>query len=362
MNLYLSCPGSSTCNACVRDYFMDLDGRCQICTSLCDGSDTNGINAASKTQCADCSQVGSVLTTLKVQSGWWRANEMSMHIYRCANGNCKGGNSTCREGSNGPACSYCRGGFYQSQKAAEDNGGFHCADCAKRQLSAMTIAMLAFAMTATIMLLFFFKKHKKQFLRWTHNNRIALNTLGDTITVLWVTMQTLVLVVQNHKEAGGKNMPSNYDRFLSFFSFVSIDLLGTIPGAGCVIQPNFFQSLVCMTLFCIACALVAVALHTVKQRQKDPDAWKILKRVVWLSKILLPPVSLAISKAFRCKNYDDVTDNGINVLLADHTITCEGDTYNAMLAYASLMAIIFPVSPYTPCTLPYTYTCTATKE
>ena len=87
-----------------------------------------------------------------------------------------------------------RGGFYQSQKAAEDNGGFHCADCAKRQLSAMTIAMLAFAMTATIMLLFFFKKHKKQFLRWTHNNRIALNTLGDTITVLWVTMQVHLYV------------------------------------------------------------------------------------------------------------------------------------------------------------------------
>ena len=162
----------------------------------------------------------------------------------------------------------------------------------------------------------------------------------------------------------------------------------TIPGAGCVIQPNFFQSLLCATLFCIACVLGAVALYIVKQRQEDPHAWKLLKRVVWLSKILLPPISLAISKAFRsthnavihecraspipprtpgrymglghlpdgpmplfachcprCKSYDDVTKKGINVLLVDHTITCEGDAYNAMLAYASLMALIFPVSP-----------------
>lgn len=68
-NPYLSRPDSSDCNTCAKHYYMDLDGRCQICTGLCDGSDTNGIDAASTTKCVECSQAGSVLTALKVEPG-----------------------------------------------------------------------------------------------------------------------------------------------------------------------------------------------------------------------------------------------------------------------------------------------------
>lgn len=154
-----------------------------------------------------------------------------------------------------------REGFYRSQKANE--GSFQCSDCAERQVPAGAVVLLVFVVIVAVVLLFLFKKHKKKFFKWTHDNRLALNALGDTVTVLWVTMQvglhvcfvktstgtgrrrrhqhrslhvssfarttyrqTLVLVVRNHKEAGGKDMPSNYERFLSFFSFVSIDLLG----------------------------------------------------------------------------------------------------------------------------------------
>ena len=55
-------------------------------------------------------------------------------------------------------------------------------------------------------------------------------------------MQTLVLLVVNHDESGGKSPPSVYRQFLGLFSFAAIDISSFIPGAwygvrgvGCVV-------------------------------------------------------------------------------------------------------------------------------
>ena len=74
----------------------------------------------------------------------------------------------------------------------------------------MAIAVLVLLVIMIITLGCLLKQYKKRFLTWMHDNRRSLNALGDTTTVLWVTMQTLILVVQNHKESGGKDMPSAY--------------------------------------------------------------------------------------------------------------------------------------------------------
>lgn len=340
---YTSAPASDECALCEVGFYMDIKTppRCHSCENLCDGSDTNGVDAAWSVECVDCSKQGSTLTTLKVLPGFWRADKTSEVVYRCPNGNCLGENSSsCAKGSGGPACSVCDMGYYETRRASEVQGGARCRDCAEEELSTAAVVILVFLVAAIIMLGYLLCKYKKTFLRWMHENRRSLNVLGDTTTVLWVTMQTLVLVVQNHKESGGKDMPPTYDRFLSLFSFVAIDLWGTIPGAGCFYRPNFFESLLMTTLLCITCAMMAGLIYLV--RRKDESAWKILKRVVWVSKMLLPPISLAISKAFRCKDYEDST-GGTSVLLVDHSIVCEGETYAAMLVYASLMTIIFPI-------------------
>ena len=43
---------------------------------------------------------------------------------------------------------------------------------------------------------------------WVHANKASLARLSDIFTVAWVTMQTLVLVVENHDSVGGESPPS----------------------------------------------------------------------------------------------------------------------------------------------------------
>ena len=54
---------------------------------------------------------------------------------------------------------------------------------------------------------------------------------SDTFTVGWTTIQTLLLVVSNHDDAGGESLPSVYERFLNGFHFIILDSLASLPGA-----------------------------------------------------------------------------------------------------------------------------------
>ena len=69
----------------------------------------------------------------------------------------------------------------------------------------------------------------------------------------------------------------------------------------------------------------------------------MLKKLVWVSKLLLPAISLTISRAFRCRYYDKDEPTEIQVLLADPSIDCKSDYYQWMSVYAGLMVILFPV-------------------
>ena len=51
-------------------------------------------------------------------------------------------------------------------------------------------------------------------------------------------------------------------------------------------------------------------------------AWRILKRLVWVSKLLLPAVSITISRTFRCDVYDEGELTEISVMAVDHSVDC----------------------------------------
>ena len=82
------------------------------------------------------------------------------------------------------------------------------------------------------------------------------------------------------------------------------------------------------------------SLTEVEKEAAARPAWKVLRWLVWCTKIMLPAITLTISKAWRCVQYED---ESLNLLLADMSLSCDSREYKIMITYASLMALIFPV-------------------
>ena len=166
-----------------------------------------------------------------------------------------------------------------------------------------------------------------------------LEQLGDTLSVGFVSMQTLVLLVVNHDESGGKSPPSIYRMFLGAFSFAAIDITAAIPGMGCVYR-GFTTNLVSKTMLFLCLHVGMLAMWRYQSGKRNPNAWKTLKRLVWISKLLLPAVSILISKSFRCSVYDN---GDFEYLAVDHEISCTSSTYAFLVTYAALMGVAFPI-------------------
>lgn len=79
---------------------------CVRCENACDVDDED--------DCIDCSTAGSVLETLDVERGWWRATAQSLKVYECPfDRACRGGVTTagsaeCFAGHFGALCGACK--------------------------------------------------------------------------------------------------------------------------------------------------------------------------------------------------------------------------------------------------------------
>ena len=86
-----------------------------------------------------------------------------------------------------------------------------CVPCAAERVPWYTWAVVALlaagAIGAVVVTVLKFKHTRARFREWVRANHDSLGRLSDTFTVAWVTMQTLVLVTQNHKDSGGEDPP-----------------------------------------------------------------------------------------------------------------------------------------------------------
>ena len=71
-------------------------------------------------------------------------------------------------------------------------------------------------------------------------------------------------------------------------------------------------------------------------------ARRVLKKLVWVSKLLLPAISLTISRTFRCNVYDEDESTEIKVLLVDQSVDCDSSDYQLIFVYAIIMVVLFP--------------------
>ena len=69
---------------------------------------------------------------------------------------------------------------------------------------------------------------------WKTEHRAKIDLMYAQVTVVVVTIQTAMLMANNHEAAGGKKLPSIYANFLGFFKVANLDFMGLHPAVSCM--------------------------------------------------------------------------------------------------------------------------------
>mmetsp|Transcript_103778 Transcript_103778/g.298700 ORF Transcript_103778/g.298700 Transcript_103778/m.298700 type:complete len:505 (-) Transcript_103778:141-1655(-) len=131
------------------------------------------------------------------------------------------------------------------------------------------------------------------------------------------------------------------DWLSNFDGIVTFEFLAIFPGTDCLYK-GYIWSLMGKTLAAMAFTAICLALYYYKKRSGDKMAWRVLKKLVWVSKLLLPAISLTISRTFRCNVYDEDESTEIKVLLVDQSVDCDSSDYQLIFVYAIIMVVLFP--------------------
>lgn len=341
---YTSLEGSDVCNVCVAGYYWDEVDSCVSCP--------NGVN---------CNDQGATLFSLEVQSYHYRFTPASTLLYECETATCRGGNvsgSYCTLGATGPLCALCEDDYYMSSALEEGR----CLECGPNAWLTPTITLgcLLLFIVAIVILKSVYKDkidaYKVRLEAWARKNEETLTATLVQLAVFAVTVQTVMLLSSNHSAAGGSGLPPVYTDFVVSFEIMSFNIFAVLPATGCInlFGSSFVMSLItqtgCMFLFTMTCIVLWL-----RRSRKDrlwyrrrgakqiqgPSAYKHLRHLVHVGKLLLPAVSRTIAQTFKCVSYDDVEPQAY--LLVDHSIDCNSSYYSLLAAYSALMVIIFPI-------------------
>ena len=140
--------------------------------------------------------------------------------------------------------------------------------------------------------------------------------------------------------------PAVYEAFLRYVDVFNLNI-SWILSAGCLIESNFYHSLLVSTMGTLVMAGCVLASHAVRCRgcaANDREArGKIHQRhasvLFWMSLLVYATVASSVFHTFAC---DDL-DNGRSFLRSDHSLECYTTTHKIFMAYAGVMVVIFPL-------------------
>ena len=140
--------------------------------------------------------------------------------------------------------------------------------------------------------------------------------------------------------------PAVYEAFLRYVDVFNLNVVW-ILSAGCLIESNFYHSLLVSTIGTLVIAGCVLASHAVSCRgcpAHDQEARaKIDQRhasvLFWMSLLVYATISSSVFHTFAC---DDL-DNGSSFLRSDHSLECYTTTHKIFMAYAGVMVVVFPL-------------------
>ena len=146
--------------------------------------------------------------------------------------------------------------------------------------------------------------------------------------------------------------PDAFEALVSWMSFIELDFVRIIP-VECMMPHNFFYKLFASTSIPLGLAgIILVCGKLASLARRDPTE----RREVWiyayswfllLTYVVFTGVSTTVLRFFNCVEYDSVNADGsskmLYVLQADHSISCESESYKEWKGYAWIMVFIYPV-------------------
>lgn len=139
--------------------------------------------------------------------------------------------------------------------------------------------------------------------------------------------------------------PSVYETFVSHINVVNLNM-SWILSAGCLIDTNFYDSLLLSTIVpLVILALVAISRMVASGRSPVDDRMarsQIHRRhasiLLWVSFLVYSTVSSNILQTFAC----DHIDNGMSFLRVDHSVECYTPKHSFFMVYAGFMSVLYP--------------------
>ena len=162
-----------------------------------------------------------------------------------------------------------------------------------------------------------------------------------------VTIQTGILINENHQAAGGKKPPEVYSNFLKAFRVFSLKV--EVLPLECFLDVDFSAILLFQTLGTLLIIVgCAIAWHKPCQKQNGAGIERPRRHCVCnvrcnLHKLILPAVSLVIAQAFRCNVFDYGMEESHQYLESDYSINCASEKYSFIWVYAVIMTLVFPI-------------------
>ena len=175
---------------------------------------------------------------------------------------------------------------------------------------------------------------------WLHIKEEALLDAQGKLSVLVHTGQTVSFVAANHAATeGAQSLPPVFQAIVNVIRFLSFDLSLAMPGSGCFL-PRFQDKLLLWTLGDVGVSALFLGAYEIARRKGEDDAWVYLRRFVDYTKFVLPAVTHILFQALSCKEYDAGDEGTKLLLLADHSVDCNSDSYKTMRVYAIIMIIV----------------------
>ena len=334
-------------------------GRCEPCPKtqtskahsskcICEAEYYDSSNSSGPTSCRrcsaesmNCSEVGTVLTSLKVKGGFWRTDLASSEFLACPvkeactpNGTVGDANNTttgrfsssdiyCATGHTGPFCGVCRPNYFRRSNIAL------CSKCDENSTGSIVLAFGALIVTGLLVWLFLFLSR--------HTSSGAMRTVINA-------SQTLSLILMTTTE-----WPDSIKQVqTTILQAVNFDFV-TLASPTCAGIPmdyfTRFAALVVGVIMLIGTPWVLsfVYFHLV---HKDAAHWIVskqrrLKDTVTLLLLAYTTITIQAFKYFRCQRITNSAGDSTHYLMADFGVKCyEGNYWPRAICVILVLAVL----------------------
>lgn len=336
-----------------------------------------------------------------LRPNWWRFSELDT-VRPCVpsltwSGNknetpCRGGEDAadvCAPGLKGPLCRVCQGG----QGYFFDGSTFSCAKCPIQGVAVPALSVAIFvcicllagaialvmrswrrrsrqlqALVTTASSRAFLREHASQTVNEVADAALAHAWLRRTVSQLGLVGKLKVIIAYFQivlviPLAFSVPFPDFYRLAMSYFEVLNFDLLGLVVPSVC--YGDYAQQLRLMALGPLAgvaamvCSaalismLAAIAATTdraclaqsngVALKAAMVGAMQTLPTVLFILFALLPITVRAIFSTFSCESFVDGDGDLVSFLYADMSVKCSGSDYDALVALASALIVLWPI-------------------